>query len=79
MGDEAFALSRAIVELVLPAGLADIHAMQIFGAFVKEKRVQGLFIGKGLAAGLAGGGTGLNVPFVHVFKIKARNAAQIKF
>jgi hypothetical protein len=75
MGDEPFAFARAVVELVLPAVLADVHAMEVFGAFIEEKGMKGLLVGKGLAAGFTGGSTGLDVPFVHVFQIKPRNGA----
>ena len=65
MGDKALAIAGTITELVLPAVLADIHAAE-FGPLIREEGMQGLFIGKRLLAGFARGGTGLNVPFVHV-------------
>jgi hypothetical protein len=41
-----FALARAVAELVLPAGFANVHAAQIFRVLVKEQRVQRLLVGK---------------------------------
>ena len=75
MGDETFAFARAVIELVLPAVLADVHAAE-FRAFVREESVERLLIDKGLAAGFTRGGAGLDVPFVHVLEIKTQDGGR---
>jgi hypothetical protein len=63
--DESFALARAVAELILPAGFANVHAAQIFRVLVKEQRVQRLLVGKRPGARLARRCAGLDVPLVH--------------
>ena len=65
VGNEPFALARAVAELALPARFAHVHAAQILRVLVKEQRVQRLPVGKRLRARLAGRRAGLNVPIVH--------------
>jgi len=62
MRDEAGA--AAGVAILLRARVTDVRAAQ-FRRLVEEPRVIRLFVGKRLAAGLAGMGAGLNVPLVH--------------
>ena len=64
VGDETLPIAAAIAVLLLPAGLADVEAMEI-GAFIEEERVIGLFIGERFAAGGAGVGARLNIPLGH--------------
>ena len=62
--DETLPVTATIAVLLLPAGLADVEAMEI-GAFIEEQRMVGLFIGERFAAGGAGVGARLNIPLGH--------------
>jgi hypothetical protein len=64
IGDETFPVTAAVAVLLLPAGLAEVEAMEI-GAFIEEERMVGLFIGERFAAGGAGVGARLNIPLGH--------------
>jgi hypothetical protein len=67
MRDEPGAVARVPGTLLLRARLADVRTPQLRRLF-EEQRVIRLFIGKRLAARLAGVGAGLNVPLVHVLR-----------
>ncbi len=49
VGNKTFAFARAVAELALPAGFANVHAAQIFRVLVEQQRVQRLLVGKRLA------------------------------
>jgi len=55
IGDEAFAVARALAVLLLPAGLANVGTPKI-SFLIEQQRVIRLLVGKGLAAGGAGVG-----------------------
>src|ERR1019366_3866247 len=65
IGDEAFAVTRALAVLALPAGLANIGAPKI-GFLIEQQRVIRLPVGKRLAAGGASVGARLDVPLGHI-------------
>jgi hypothetical protein len=65
VGNESFAFTRAVAELVLPAGLADVGPAQKLRPIVEEQRVKRLAVGKRFATRLARRRAGLNVPIVH--------------
>ena len=64
IGDEPFAVTRALAVLLLPAGFANVGAPEI-GFLIEEQRVIHLLVGKGLAASGAGVSAGLDVPLGH--------------
>src|ERR1035437_7575270 len=65
IGDEAFAVTRALAVLALPAGLANIGAPKI-GFLIEQQRVIRLPVGKRLAAGGASVSARLDVPLGHI-------------
>ena len=62
--DEAFAVARAVAVLLLPAGPADVRAVEI-GLLIEKQRVISLLIGKSFAAGPARVAARLNIPLSH--------------
>ena len=65
MRQKTFALTGAVAELALPAGVANIHAPQVFSLFIVKQRVIRLPVGKGLGTRFTGVRAGLDVPLVH--------------
>jgi len=71
IGNEPFALARAVAVLFLPASLADIGTAK-FGFLVEQQCVIRLFMGEMLAACFASVPAGLNIPLGHERSLNGR-------